>query len=161
MGDHDRVARMFGDDRRGGDAQGERVAADDRRGGIDPARQAIAIDQDVTGRAAQRRRQRVHRQRHRLHRRPIDVEAIDLLGFDDADADDRTGHQPIVEPVALGGGELLRIVHAARASAFRQDHRGGDDGTGQWPAAGFIDAGEGRGKESLVLAARHQPSSSA
>src|SRR4051812_13979708 len=45
MGEHDRIARMLGDDRGGGDRQADRITPDDRRCGEAPSGEAVAIDQ--------------------------------------------------------------------------------------------------------------------
>src|SRR3546814_11953436 len=80
--------------------------------------------------------------------------------FRSPDADHRARHQAIVETVAFGGGELLRIGEPARAAAFGQDDRGSDHRPRERPATRFVDAADGGGIERFVAAAGHQPSPS-
>ena len=56
--------------------------------GVNPTNDGTIIRVAVPQLTEERRRDLVHRQRHRVHRRPIDVERVDLLRLDDADRAD-------------------------------------------------------------------------
>ncbi|KIU01556.1 hypothetical protein QU38_01020, partial [Staphylococcus aureus] len=120
--DHHRIAPVLGDDRGGGDRQAKRVAADHGMAPVAPVRTAIAVDQHE-GRG---RPERLDRASHRQHRRPEDVQPIDLLDRRDPDSDLRTSENLGAEPLAPGRGERLGIVDAL-GNAFRVEHHGGGD----------------------------------
>src|SRR5579862_47621 len=80
---HHAVARDLGDDRCGGDAEALAIATDDFRLRQFEAWNQATVNQYVAGSEPQG----FERAAARGHRRPKDVETIDLVHFGDADAD--------------------------------------------------------------------------
>ncbi len=97
----------------------------------------------MAGIAAELERQRIDRERHRLHRCPIDVERIDLIRLDDADAEDGARLDERAEAGAFGGRELLGIIDAARRALGGQHHRSGDDRPAEGAAPRLVHPGDG------------------
>ena len=136
---HERVAVHLGDDRGSGDRAHERVAL-----GIGALR-----DREVGDLAPVDEYEAGH-ERQRLDRPPaggepgvIDVEAVDLVGLDHAQADaDGAAANLDVQPLPLGGGQDLRVGDAVEVRAGREDDRGRDHGTGERPHAHLVHAGD-------------------
>jgi hypothetical protein len=89
------------------------------------------------------RRERGERLPLRLHRRLVDVHAVDLVRLDDPDPDgDRARADLDVEPLALRGGELLRVGHLRDRRLGRQDDGRRHDRTCERAHSDFVDAGD-------------------
>ena len=106
-----------------------------------------------------RHAERDDRLAHRLEPRVVEVPARDLVGPDLGDADrDRLLADLGVEPPAVGGEELLRVVEAGEVDAVGEHDRGGDDRPGERPHADLVDAGhEARAGAREGAAQREEP----
>jgi hypothetical protein len=87
--------------------------------------------------------EREHGPAHRLERRLVDVDPVDLVRLDRGDCpraaapgDDRE------ELFALGGLEELRVAETGDVACRVEDHRAGHDGAGQAAPAYFVHAGD-------------------
>ncbi len=143
---HHPVAMLLGDDRGGRDRRLACVAADDRPRLPAPAlgaamRGEVAVDQRLGAVDAKRLAQAVHCQGHRQHRRAEDVEPVDVLDLDHADAEGAAAADAFVGDGPPIGRELLRIVDPDR-TRLAQHHRGCDNRSRQRSAPGFVDAGD-------------------
>ena len=88
-------------------------------------------------------RQARERELHRAQPGVVDVDAVDLVDLDDADADRRrTAPNLHVELDAPIGVERLRVVDAVDLGPRREDHRRGDDRAGERSHADLVDAGD-------------------
>jgi len=153
VGAHEGVARDLGDDRGGGDRGAARVAVGERfdRRLLDPG-EAQVVGQVMVGRLGQRFQSAADGQKGCL----INVDSVDFGGGGGADADgQRLGANADGEFLARVGREHLRVGQAVDADAGRKDDGRGNDGSGQRPAAGLVDAGDalGAARERLALVA--------
>lgn len=95
----------------------------------------VAVDQDETGGWVQR----LDGAPHGKHCRLEDIEGIDHLLLDHAEADgDRFGHDRQVESLALLRAERLGVIHPFDRAPRRKNHSGSHDRPGQRPAPGLI-----------------------
>src|SRR6185369_13799816 len=157
IGDHHGIPLMLGDDRGSRDRKAERIAVHHRTRLIAPARQGVAVDEHVARLGCQR----LDRARHRQHRRPKDIELIDLLNGGDAEANLRLQPDLAAQIGPALGAELLAVVDPLRHPPPVEDHRRRYDRAGKWPPARLVDADDGH--DMLLLdreAGRHQASSS-
>lgn len=135
---HDRVPRHFGDDRRGGDRDAEGIPPDNRQAGAPRLGSHRAVDKDVLGFDGEVGEGEFHRPFRRL----IDIDVVDRLLVDDADADDRFFDDLAVGLFALTGAEAFRVVDALGKTEAFQDNGARDDRTGERAATRLIDAGD-------------------
>ena len=125
-------------DGRGRDRLHPRVAPDDRLGRDAQHRQPVAVDQHPL----RHQPQPFDRAAHRQHRGLQDVDAVDLLDARLADAAaQRLGADLVVEALARGRREQLRVGQATDAALVVEDHRRRHHRAGQRPAARLVDAG--------------------
>jgi|GEM_PF-6621818 len=135
---HASVAMRFGEDGGSSDRNAARVAFDERflfdenieLHGIDE--QIIRLDRELLQSGG-----------HGLAAGLIDVPGVDALGIDFGDG---PCHRMLAnsggEFHAALGGKFFRIVEADNATLGIENHRGGDDGTEERAAAGFIKTGD-------------------
>jgi len=145
---HDAVAGDFGEDAGGGDGEAAGVAFDLILSGAGEAGDGQAVDEGEVGKG----REGIERPGHGEVGGAEDIEAVDLLRFDDGDGGEefRGGVEEIEELTAFGGGEFLGVVEVQQSGrrvvqqVRGEEDSGGDDGSGEGAAAGFIDPGNTR-----------------
>ena len=137
---HNRVARDFRDDARGGDAEAVAIAVDDCRLRQGEGKNRQAIDEDVVG----LRDQRLERGTHRLVGGTQNINRVDLDRIHDADRPENGAvrDEILVNLFALFRQELLGVVQPSVAEFFRENDCRGYNGAGKSAAARFIDAGD-------------------
>ena len=157
--DHHPVALFLGQDRCSGDGQAFGVALHHRRRRPAPAGATIAVHQYMRAVMFER----LDRARHGQHRRPEDVDLVDLRNARDADAPAQRPRLDLrLQLGALLGAQLLGIVQAVRAIVDAQDDGGGHHRPGQRPPARLVHAGDQTGKMAmLVREVRHEHESQA
>jgi len=137
---HETVAGDFGDDAGRGDAEAECVAG--HQCGVRDGKPSHgeAVDQRMVGFAGQGR----HGAGHGEMRGPEDIEAVDLrdVRLADAPMDVGADGEHGMEMLAFFGGQFFRVIQAFERAVIRQDDSGGDHGTGERTASGFIDPGD-------------------
>lgn len=138
--EHDAVAGDLGDDAGGGDAEAEGVTADNGGVGHGQTGDGQTVHQGVAGRPAERVQGTGHRQVCGAE----DVEAVDFVrpGGGDRPADIRVGGEGGVQAFAAARCEFLGVVESGQGDVVGKDDGGGDDGSGEGPASGFINAGD-------------------
>ena len=110
------------------------------------AGQRLPSTSTISGCVAQRRDRDLHGDECRLQ----NIDPVDLLDADDADADQPRGADRQIQLLASFGGEQLGIVEALRRLAIGEDDGGGDHRPGPGAASGFVHAGD----EPRLLAPR-------
>ena len=147
---HNRVARDFGDDTRGRDAETVAIAVDD--GGLRQweGKDGQAVDEHVLGLHGQS----FQRRPHRFVSGAQDIDRVDLDGIDHADSPENgvVCDQVVIDLLAFFRQELLRIVQLSMAKFFGKNDGGGDNGAGERAAPGFIDARDRRDAEGAEFA---------
>ena len=82
---------------------------------------------------------------HRRKAGLADVDPVNFLGLNNPHTDGtRRATDQGIKGFTLGGGELFAVIEPGEFAGLREDDRGGDDGTGQRAAAGFINTGDAR-----------------
>jgi len=147
-GIHDAVARHFGDDGGGGDAEAGAVAADDFFLQDGEFWNEGAVHEDVIGREDQT----ADGGAHGVMGGAEDVEGVNHGVVSGADGNGEgavVGADQGIEFFAFGGGELFGVEDACSPAVAVIGGKincatggGGDDGAGQGAAAGFIYAGD-------------------
>lgn len=137
--DHDAVARDFGEDAGGGDAEAEPVATHQRRLWNGEGANRETVDQHVIGYGGERGDGATHR----FVGRTQDIQPVDLLALDDGE---RPKNRFVAgdfskESVAFAGGESLGVVQLRVMKAFRQHDCCRDDWSSERASASFIDPG--------------------
>ena len=135
---HEAVAIDLGDDGGGGDGDGKRVAVDDTglRAGVVNAH---GVDEEMVGRGREARDGGGHGEACGL----VDVDAINGCGVDFCDGDGEGEGLDVGGEVFAGRGfEQLGVAKAGQTGFWRQNDRGGDNGTEEGAAAYFVDAGD-------------------
>lgn len=148
-GEHEPIARDFGEHTRSGDGITPRITFHNRR-----LRHAQGFDgAAIHERVRRERLQFTERFIHRAMRGFQDIDDINDLRahLGHAELDLGAMGDEFKEVFALGFGELFGIVQPGEfdgqpvfGPARRQDRGGGDDGAGEWAAPGLIDAGDAR-----------------
>ncbi len=138
-GTHLPVSGHLGQDRSRRDSWHLAIALDHWRSRYGQLRAAVAIDQGQLRCNVQA----FHGALHGQHGRMQDVEAVDFLDFGTGDTEAQRLFPDFVEQrLALGFGELLRIVQAKDRARRVEDHRRRYHRATQWATAHFVDAGD-------------------
>ena len=138
---HEAVALDFGDDASGGDGKAEAVAADDGLLGPGEILDGESVDEDhVRGRGAEGGDGAAHGEVGGAE----DIELVDFAGAGLAGGEAHVGvvGEGFVEVFALGAAEFFGVVEEGEVEVFGQEDGGGEHGTGEGAAAGFVDAGD-------------------
>lgn len=135
---HQAVAGNLGNDRGGGDRKAEGIPLFDGLLGDGGFNGADAVDQQEIGNGGKLR----DRLQHGLPCGLQDIDPVDHLGPDDADAD-RRGllHDQVEQAFPCLRGQLFGVVNLGQAQSLRQDDGSRYHRAGQGAAAGLVDTG--------------------
>lgn len=141
---HDPVARHLGQDTGGSNAQADPVPAD--QSGL-LHRESLGrkpVDQSMSGRRSLLG-ENFQGPAHGKVGGPEDIEIPDLNGtrLGDGIADVRMPGDHQEEFLALGGRELLGVIHPGQGDSLRQYDGGRNDGAGKRSPASLVDSGHG------------------
>jgi hypothetical protein len=152
---HNRVPRDFRDHARGGYGKAVAIAIDDSCLRQRKRKNRQTVDENVLWLKGEPGNRRAHR----LMSRAQDIDGVDLDGVDNPDGpDDGVVCQKIVVNLfAFLGQELFRIVQLPVPKLFRKNDRGRYDRSGQCPASGFVDAGDGGDSERAQFTLMPEP----
>jgi hypothetical protein len=133
-----RRSRDLGDDRGGGDAGAARVAVDEVPLRTGEVAERDEVGDDQVGRDGEPRERVGHREARGLQ----DVDPVDRLVIDDADADgDGALADDVEQRLALSRAQELRVGEPPDAAVRPDDDGGGDDRPGERAAPRLVDAG--------------------
>lgn len=136
--EHAAVAIDFGEDGRGSDRDGARVAVNDRFL-FDGQIEFDGVEQKVIGKGTQLRNSR----NHRLAAGLINIPGVDAAGVDFGDGPgERVLADTAGELDAAFVREFFRVIEADDAALGIEDDSSGEHGTEEGTAASFVEAGD-------------------
>ena len=137
--DHVAIASDLGQDGCGGDFRDFAIAFD-HRFSFNIAGQTIAVNVNFCGYLCQS----LYRAAHRRHAGPQNIELVDFAVIDERDRVNGFGQNLRFEPLSLFARELFGVVEPLDLDIDRDDDGGGDNGSSQRTATGFIDSSASR-----------------